>query len=125
MQKPIHSRKVIKGLWKKFQKILLGVHPSFLQEKQLLMRVSFKNHETYANLLLGLTLANCTPTRCVNQCRPVFIRVDISIQRRVALRLDKTRPQLGNYGLILGLQRPGCKIQSLITTDRHDKKSLL
>ena len=125
MQKSINSRKMIKRFWKKFQKMLLGVHPSFLQEKQLLMRVSLKNHETYANLLLGLTLTNCTPTRCVNQCRPVFIRVEILIQRRVDLRLDKTRPQLGKYGLVLGLPRPDCKIQSFITTDRHDKKSLL
>ena len=35
--------------------------------------------------------ANYTPSRCVNPCPPVFIRVRISIQRRLELRLDKTR----------------------------------
>ena len=42
--------------------------------------------------MLGLTLANYTPTRCVNPCRPVFIRVGISIQKRVDSYLAKTRP---------------------------------
>ena len=32
------------------------------------------------------------PIRCVNPCLPVFIRVEILIQRRLALRLDKARP---------------------------------
>ena len=50
------------------------------------------NIQTYANLLLGLTLANYTPTRCVNPGRPVFRRVGISIQKRVGSYLDKTRP---------------------------------
>ena len=42
--------------------------------------------------MLGLTLAIYTPTRCVNPCRPVFIRVGISVQRRVDLRRDRTWP---------------------------------
>ena len=65
----------------KFEKMLLVVHLSFLNAKQLMMKLSFENQETYANLLLGLTLANYTPARYVNPCRPAFIRVGISIQK--------------------------------------------
>ena len=36
--------------------------------------------------------ANYIPTRCVNPCQPVFIRVRIWIQKRVDSHLDKTRP---------------------------------
>ena len=81
-----------KDLLKKFKKMLLMVHLSFSNAKQLLRKLLFENHETYANLLLRLTLANYTPTRCVNRCRPVFIPVRISIQKRVDSNLDKTRP---------------------------------
>ena len=88
----IHSGKEIKTCWKNFGKMLLVVHPSFVHKKQLLMKLLFESQQTYASLLLGLTLANCNPTRCVNTCRPVFIRVGISIQKRVDLGLDKTRP---------------------------------
>ena len=56
------------------------------------MKLLFEKQQTYANLLLGLMLANYTPTRCVNPCRPVFIRVGISIQKRVDSYLDKTGP---------------------------------
>ena len=42
--------------------------------------------------MLGLTLSNYIPTRCVNPCRKVFIRVGISIQKRVDSYVDKTRP---------------------------------
>ena len=76
----------------KFEKMLLVVHLSFSHGKQLLMQLLFENQQTYANLLLGMTLANYTPTRCVNPCRPVFIRVGISIQKRVDSYHDKTRP---------------------------------
>ena len=82
-----------KDLLGKNEKMLLVVHLSFL-----LFFISCwwnfhsKNQQTYANLLLGLTLAKYTPTRCVNPCRPVFIRVGISIQKRVDSYFDKTRP---------------------------------
>ena len=79
-------------LWKKIEKILLVVHLSFLHGKQLLMKFLFEKQQTYAIFLLGLTLANSTPTRCVNPCRPVFIGFGISIQKRVDSYLDKTRP---------------------------------
>ena len=91
MQNPIHSLKDMKTFWKKFETMLV-VHLSFLHAKQLLMKLLIENQQTYANLLLGLTLANYTPTRCVNPCRPVFIRVGISIQKRVDSHLDKTKP---------------------------------
>ena len=92
MQSSIHSLKEIKTFRKKFEKMLLLVHLSFSHGKQLLMKLLSENQQTYANLLLGLTLANYTPTRCVNPCRPVFIRVGILIQKRVDSYLDKTRP---------------------------------
>ena len=72
--------------------MLLVVQLSFSRGKQLLRKLSFKNQQTYANLLLGLSLANYTLTRFVNPCRPVFMRDGISIQKRVDSFLDKTRP---------------------------------
>ena len=72
--------------------MLLVVHLSFLHAKHLLMKPLFKNLQTSASLLLGLTSANYNLTRCVNPCPPVSIRVAILIQRRVGSRLDKTRP---------------------------------
>ena len=92
MQYSIHSRKEIKTFWKKFEKMLLVVDLSFLHAKQLLMKLFFESLQTYANLLLGLTLANYIPTRCDNPCLPVLIRVGIWTQRRVNSHLDKTRP---------------------------------
>ena len=71
--------------------MLLVVHLSFLHRKQLLMKLLFENQQTYANLLLGLTLANYTPTRCVDPCLPVFIRVGIWTQKRVDSYLDRRR----------------------------------
>ena len=68
------------------------IHQSFLHAKQLLMKLWYGSLQTYANLLLGLMPANFIPTRCVNPCRPVFIRVGISIQKRVDSHLNKTRP---------------------------------
>ena len=92
MQSSIQSRKEIKTFRKKFEKMLLVVHLPFSHGKQLLMKLLFENQQTFANLLLGLTLANYTPARCVNPCRPAFVRVGISIQKRVDSYLDKTRP---------------------------------
>ena len=92
MQNSIHSRKEIKTFWKKFEKMLLVVHLSFLHAKQLLMKLLIESLGTYANLLLKLMPANYILTRCVNPCPPVFTRVGISIQKRVDSHLDKTRP---------------------------------
>ena len=63
--------------------LLLVVHRPFLQAIQLLMKILFVYQQTYANLRLGLMLANKTSTRCVNSCQPFLLRVGISIQRRV------------------------------------------
>ena len=77
---------------KKDEKMFLVLHLSFFYEKQLLMKLLFKNQQYNANILLGLTLANYTLTRCINSYRPVFIRVGISIQKPVDSHLDKTSP---------------------------------
>ena len=82
----------IKTFWKKFKKMLLVVHLSFSHGRQLLMKLLFEALQTFPNLLLGLMPANCIPIRFVNPCLPVFIRVGISIQKRVDSHLDKTRP---------------------------------
>ena len=57
-----------------------------------MMKLLFESLQTNANLLLGLMQANHIPIRWVNPCLPVFICAGISIQIRVDLRLDKTRP---------------------------------
>ena len=72
--------------------MLLVVHLLVLHAKQLLMKLLFESLQIYANLLLGLMPTNYIPTRCVNPCLPVFIRVGISKHRRVDLRFDKIRP---------------------------------
>ena len=91
MQNSIHPQKEIKTFWRKFGKVLLVVHLSFLHAKQLLMKLLLESLRTYANLLFGLTLANYIPTRCVKPCLPVFIRVGIWTQKQVDSHLDKTR----------------------------------
>ena len=58
MESSIHSLKEIKTFWENFENMLLVVHLPFLNAKQLLMKILFENQQTYANLLLGLTLAN-------------------------------------------------------------------
>ena len=68
------------------------VHLSFLHAKQLLMKLLFESLQIYANPLLEMMPANYIPTRCVNPCPAVFIRVEISIQKRVDSHLDKARP---------------------------------
>ena len=72
MQNSIHSQNEIKTFRRKYEKMLLVVHLSFLHAKQLLMKHLSESLQTSANLLLGLTLANYTPTRCVNPYLPVF-----------------------------------------------------
>ena len=96
MENYIYSRKEIRTVLEKFEKMLLVVHQSFLHAKQLLMKRLFESLQTYANLLLGLLPDNSIPTQCVNPCLPVIIRVGISIQKRVHSRLDKTTPAVLN-----------------------------
>ena len=92
MPNSILSQNEIKTFWKKFEKLLLVVHLSFLHAKQMLMKILFESLQRSANLFLGLMAANYIPTRFVNPCLPVFIRVGISTQKRVDSHLDKTRP---------------------------------
>ena len=91
MQICIHLRKELMTFMRNIEKLFLVVHLSFLRKQQLLTGLLFKNQQTYANLLLGLTLTYYTSFWCVNPCRPVCISVGISIQRWVDLRLDKTK----------------------------------
>ena len=81
-----------KNLLEKVRKDIVGCPSTVFTRKQLLMKLLFEKQQIYGNLLLGMTLVNYTPTRCVNPCPQVFIRVGISTQRRVDLSLDKTRP---------------------------------
>ena len=113
----------MKTFWIKFEKILLVVHLSFLHEKQLLVKLLFRIQQTYANLLLGLTLENYNRTRCINPCRAVSIRVGISIQRRVDLRLEGTRTAAMKVGSFLCFQRtrPICKIEDFFPRGRQKK----
>ena len=71
----------MKIFWKKFEKMLLVVDLSFLHVKQLLMKLFLENQQKYADLLLGLMLANYTASRFIDPCRPIPIRVGVSIQR--------------------------------------------
>ena len=81
-----------KDLLEKIREDNVGGPSIKFTRKAVADKILFENQQTDANLLLGLTLANFTPTRCVNPCRPVFARVGISIQKRVDSYLDKTRP---------------------------------
>ena len=81
--------------------MLLVVHLSFSHAKQLLMKLLFESLQTYANLGLGLMAANYIPTRCVNPCLPVFLRVGIWTQKRVNSYLDKTRAAALKNGHVL------------------------
>ena len=107
MQNFIHSRKEIQTSCKKLEKILLVVHLSFLHAKKLLMKILSKICK-HANLLLGLMRANYIPIRCVSPCRPVIMRVGISIQKLVDSYLDKTRPAAS-------------KIKSCLTSNEQDQ----
>ena len=92
MQSSIHSRKEIKTFWKEIKKMLLVIHLSFLHAKQLLMKRFFRKSANVSKSIVGIDASQLNPTRCVNPCPPVFIRVWISIQKRVESHLDKTRP---------------------------------
>ena len=80
-----------KDLLEKIREGAVGGPSIILHAKQLLMKLIFESLQTYTNLLLVLTLANYFPTRCVNPCLPVLIRIGIWTQKRVDSHLDKTR----------------------------------
>ena len=122
MATSIHSRKEIKNFWRKFEKMLSVVYLSFLRVRHLLMKLLFESLQIYANLLLGLMPANYIPTRRVNPCLPVVIRVGISIEKRVDSHLDKTRPAaLKIWSSYFQRTRPECEIERFFTTGRQKK----
>ena len=81
-----------KNLLAKDPKDVVGDPSIVFTRKAVVFEAFFGSLQTYANLLLGLTLADYIPTRCVNPCLPVLIRVGIWTQKRVDSHLDKTRP---------------------------------
>ena len=103
--------------------MLLVVLLSFLHAKPLLMELLFKSLQTYAKQILGLMLANYIHIRCVNPCRAVFIRVGTWIQRRVDLRLDKTRPAFLKIWSSPIRTKPECKIESFFATGTQEKNN--
>ena len=66
-----------KDLLKKIREDVNGGPSIVFTRNQLLMKLSFENQQKYENLLLGLMPINYIPTRCVNPCQQVFIRVGI------------------------------------------------
>ena len=89
----IPSRSKMKTCLRNFEKMFMVVLLSFLHAQHLLMKLLFQSWQTYSNQLLGLMLANYIHSWYVNPpCLPVFIRVEISIQRQKDSHLDKARP---------------------------------
>ena len=72
-----------KDLLEKTREVVNGGPSIVFTRKAVFDNFFFENQQTYANLLLGLTVANYTNTGCVNTCRPVLISVGISIKKRV------------------------------------------
>ena len=85
------------------------------------MKLLSASLQTFANLLLGLMQANYIPTRCVKPCSPVFIRVEISIHKRVDSHLDKIRPAALKIWSCLISNEPECEIESFFTLGRQKK----
>ena len=81
-----------KDLSQKFRQDVVDGPSIVFIRKAAVDEILFESLQTYTNLLLGLMPANYVPTQCVNSCPPVFIRVGISIQKRVDSHLDKTKP---------------------------------
>ena len=81
-----------KDLLEKIREDVVGGPSIVFTRKAVVDENLFENQQTFANILFGLTLANYTPTLCVNPRRLVFIRVGFSIQNRVDSYLDRTRP---------------------------------
>ena len=114
-----------KDLLEKIREDVVGGPSIVFTRKQLLMKLFFENQQTYANLLLGLTLANYTPTRCVNPCRPVFIRVGISIQKLVDSYLDKTRPAALKIWSCLISNEQDQNVKLKVSLQQVDRRNLI
>ena len=122
-QNSIPSRKEMKTFWKKFGKMLLLAHLSFLHGKQLLMKLLFENQKTHANLLLGLTLANYTPySMCQPMSTGLYTRWDFDSETsRFIPRQNKTRSLENMVMSYFQRTRPECEIESFLTTGRQKK----
>ena len=118
IQKPIPSHKETKTYWRKYGKLLLLVHPSFLHVKQSLTILLFENPETYANLLPGLMPDNYNPTPCVRRFRLVFRRVGISIYKPIDSGIVR-KARSFEITVLSFFQRTGpeCKTDSFYTTN--------
>ena len=81
-----------KDLLEKSQEDVVGGPSIVFTRKAVVDETFIRKSTNLCKSIVGLTLANYTPTRCGNPCRPVFIRVGISIEKRVDSYLDKTKP---------------------------------
>ena len=82
-----------KDLLEKSREDVVGGRPSITFTRKAFADETFIQKSTNkCKSIVGLLLANYTPTRCGNQRQPIFIRVGISVRRRVDSDLDRTRP---------------------------------
>ena len=88
----------------------LVVWLSFLHSKHLLMELSFENEQFYANLSLGLFLANYSHFQYVNLCQSDSIRAGILIKRRVDAHLKRKTPVASKVRSRLIINEPGLKV---------------
>ena len=114
-----------KDLWKKFGKLLLVVHLSFLHAKQLSMKLLFEGLQTYAKLLLGLMPANYIPTRSVN-CQPMPTGLHTrwefdSETSRFKPRQNKTRSFENLVMSYFQRTKPECEIEGFFAKGRQKK----
>ena len=81
-----------KELLEKIREDVVG-GPSIVFTRKAVVDESFIQKSTnLCKSIVRIDASQLYPTRCVNPCRPVFIRVGISIQKLVNSHLDKTRP---------------------------------
>ena len=99
--------------------------PSIVFTRKAVVDETFVRKSTnLCKSFLGLTLANYTPTRCVNPCRPVFMRVGISIQKRVDSYFDKTRPAALKMWSCLFSNEQDQNVKLKATSQQADRRKL-
>ena len=81
-----------KDILEKIREDVVGDPSIVFTRKAVVDETSIRKSTKFCKSIAGLMPAKYMPTRCVNQCPPVFIRVGISIQKRVDSHLDKTSP---------------------------------
>ena len=112
-----------KDFLEKIEKMFLVVHQSFLHEKLLLMKLFFENQQNFASLLLGLTLANYTHTRCVKpRLTGHYTRWDLDSEIGGFTPGQNKIRGFENVVISCFLRtRPECKIENFFTTGRQKK----